>query len=123
MTSPDESMENFCLDFTVRESEHGCYSVSNITNTDIIVDFNFDMADENCLGGSEIDSEMVSTDIVSTTIDHNSFMEINLHLPLIKSVTLNQPFLSTNNSSTADHEMKLEYTQDWSQTYTCAKCK
>ena len=56
------------------------------------------------------------------SVDHNSFMEINLYLTLEKSLTVNGVNL-VGNDQTFSSTFDMQYKDSWSQTFTCAKCK
>ena len=54
------------------------------------------------------------------SVDHQSFMEINLNLLLEKSMTVNGVAWVDNNDNNG---ITMQYKDSWSRTYTCAKCK
>ena len=92
--------------------------------------FDFDVADEKCLAqtGRRSDGQAGSIETVSTSVDHNSFMEINLYLTLEKSLTVKGVDLVNRNNEdgvtkTITLPFDMQYKDSWSQTFTCAKCK
>ena len=64
-----DSAKTVCKDFSIPDSDHGCYTVEKTDDTHIDVHFDFDLTDENCLAqnGRPSDGQTGTIETVSTS--------------------------------------------------------